>query len=97
MEFHSQDYPAYEEADRCLSMQHRKLDLHGIRHEDVPDMVENFVLQYQEDMPLEIVYGNSPPMRSLVEQCLEGMGFSYNEGYQSPYGRLLVVGYREEA
>ena len=77
-------------------MKNKKLDLHGIRHEDVNSLVENFILQYQEEMPLEIVYGNSPPMRFLVESCLDNMGFSYNDGYESPYGRLLVIGYREE-
>ena len=77
-------------------MEQRILDLHGIRHEDVDGLVENFILRYQEDMPLEIVYGNSPDMRCLVEACLSRMGFCYNEGYQNPYGRILVIGYGED-
>ena len=78
-------------------MKHKKLDLHGIRHENVDALVENFVLNYQDEMPLEIIYGNSPQMRQLVEECLERIQFSYNEGYQNPYGRLLVLGHRVES
>ena len=93
MELHSQDYLAHHQGGRFLIM---KLDLHGIRHEDVDSLVENFVLSHQKRMPLEIVYGNSPDMRSLVEGCLDRMGFSYNDGYQNAYGRFLVIGYREK-
>ena len=73
------------------------MDLHGVKHEDVDSLVENFVLSHQEEMPLEIIYGNSPSMRQLVEECLERTGFHYNEGYQNPYGRFLVIGYGEHS
>ena len=77
-------------------MKQNRLDLHRVKHEDVVSQVEEFVLFHQDEMPLEIIYGNSQVMRELVEGCLDKMGFSYNEGYQNPYGRLLVVGYNEE-
>ena len=77
-------------------MKNKKLDLHGIRHEDVDSIVENFVLSHQDEMPLEIIYGNSPDMHRLVEKCLDRLGFSQHQGYQNSYGRLLVMGYREE-
>ena len=77
-------------------MRHWKLDLHGVKHEDVGSLVENFILCHQKEMPLEIIYGNSPVMRLLVEECLQRMDFSYNEGYQNSYGRFLVIGYGED-
>ena len=46
----------------------KKLDLHGIRHEDVDRIVENFVLL--NDTPLEIVTGNSQRMQELVIEVL---------------------------
>ena len=78
-------------------MKQRTLDLHCTKHEDVVSKVEEFILFHQDEMPLEIIYGNSEAMRELVEGCLKEIGFTYNEGYQNPYGRLLVIGYSEEA
>ena len=77
-------------------MEQRTLDLHCIKHEDVSLIVEEFVLFYQGEMPLEIIYGNSQTMRELVEECLDKIGFTYNDGYENPYGRLLVIGYSED-
>lgn len=70
------------------------LDLHGIKHEDVDSLVEEFVLARQEEMPLEIIYGNSHVMRNLVTACLDRLQADYNDGYQNPYGRLLVIGWK---
>ena len=70
------------------------LDLHGVRGKDVEDMVENFVLTHQGQMPLEIIYGNSTMMYRLVTHCLERLGLTYNSGYRNQYGRLLVLGWR---
>jgi len=43
----------------------KKLDLHGVRHHDVERLVENFVLL--NEVPLEIICGNSDRMQDLVE------------------------------
>lgn len=44
-----------------------KLDLHGIRHEDVPRMVIRFVeSHWDEEDEFEIVTGNSWKMKNLV-------------------------------
>ena len=67
-----------------------RLDLHGIRHEDVQEIVENFVLLHQEEMPLEIIYGNSVTMYNLVTTVLDRLGFKHHSGYKNPFGRLLV-------
>ena len=39
------------------------LDLHGIRHDDVERLVENFVLL--NEPPLTIITGNSDKMRDI--------------------------------
>ena len=46
-----------------------KLDLHGVKHEKVQNMVEDFVLL--NDPPFEIVTGNSDKMRELVNAVLD--------------------------
>jgi len=43
-----------------------KLDLHGVKHEEVELMVENFVLMNQDSVPLTIITGNSQRMHDLV-------------------------------
>ena len=45
-----------------------KLDLHGIKHEDVDRIVENFVLLNK--LPIEIITGNSHRMQELVLDVL---------------------------
>jgi len=45
------------------------LDLHGIRHDDVDRIVENFVLL--EEPPLTIICGNSDRMIRLVRDTLD--------------------------
>ncbi len=72
-----------------------RLDLHGIRHEDVQEIVENFVLLHQEEMPLEIIYGNSVTMYNLVKEILDQLGFNHHRGYKNPFGRLLVESYSD--
>lgn len=52
-----------------------KLDLHGIKHEDVNRLVENFVLL--NETPLTIITGNSTMMRELVVEVLEKHKFVY--------------------
>jgi hypothetical protein len=45
-----------------------ELDLHGVRHNEVERLVENFVLL--NEPPLTIVTGNSQRMKEIVVNCL---------------------------
>ena len=49
----------------------RQLDLHGIRHSEVDRIVENFLFQYQYDLPLLIICGNSNRMVDLVKRVTD--------------------------
>jgi len=52
-------------------MKNSALDLHGIRHDQVARTVENFVLLNQDQIPLEIICGNSQRMIDLVISVLD--------------------------
>ena len=39
-----------------------QLDLHGIKHQDVQILVEDWVLVHQTEVPLRIICGNSAKM-----------------------------------
>tara|TARA_Y100001963_G_scaffold53244_1_gene74587 strand:- start:1430 stop:1633 length:204 start_codon:yes stop_codon:yes gene_type:complete len=47
----------------------KQLDLHGVKHEDVDRLVENFVLLNKP--PLKIITGNSDKMPELVRNVLD--------------------------
>jgi len=58
-------------------MESCKLDLHGVKHQDVDALVENFVLMNQNSFPLTVICGNSVKMVKLTEQVLNRIGCEY--------------------
>ena len=65
------------------------LDLHGERHFDVTLMILDFVLQYQKELPLIIICGNSNQMIKIVTKELEKNTIEYS----SPrFGIIRVEG-----
>ena len=65
------------------------LDLHGERHFDVPLIVMDFALQYQKDIPLMIICGNSNQMIHIVKEELQKNLIKYS----SPrFGIIRVEG-----
>jgi len=48
-----------------------KLDLHGVKHYRVALDVENFILLNQNNVPLEIICGNSNKMIDIVSSKLK--------------------------
>ena len=53
----------------------KTLDLHGIKHEEVDRLVENFVLL--NSLPLRIITGNSDKMKELVTNVLNKHDIRY--------------------
>ena len=68
----------------------KKLDLHGIRHDDVDRMVENFI--FKEDFPHQIITGHSTKMNSIVIGVLERHNFEWKYTILGDYGSITVVG-----
>tara|TARA_Y100001938_G_C7822645_1_gene297381 strand:- start:308 stop:517 length:210 start_codon:yes stop_codon:yes gene_type:complete len=54
-----------------------ELDLHGVKHEDVDRLVENFVLL--KTLPLRIIIGNSHTMKNLVVDVLQRHNLTYEQ------------------
>lgn len=63
------------------------LDLHGIRHPDVEIMVQDFVLNHQEELPLIVICGNSAKMIQIVNQALTKIKVDFEE---TRYGRIRI-------
>jgi hypothetical protein len=69
-------------------MKNSVLDLHGISHDQVDRVIENFVLLHQDRLPLEIICGNSQRMIDLVISVLVGIGC---ENFQRiDYGTIMI-------
>ena len=54
------------------------LDLHGEKHFDVSMIVLDFVLQYQDQIPLIIICGNSNEMIKIDSNELERNSCTYS-------------------
>ena len=54
------------------------LDLHGEKHFDVSMTVLDFVLQYQDQIPLIIICGNSNEMIKIVSDELDRNSCTYS-------------------
>ena len=70
-----------------LENQISTLDLHGIRHFQVKEVVEDFVLMNQDKAPLIIICGNSAKMISLVSEALTSLNVNFEN---TTYGRIRV-------
>ena len=54
------------------------LDLHGVRHSDVSEEVNDFIFQNQKLIPLIIICGNSNKMIELVESSLNSNSIMFS-------------------
>lgn len=65
------------------------LDLHGVRHANVDRIVENFVII--NDLPIKIITGNSPQMRSIVFAVLSRHSFRWDYENHWNLGSIIVT------
>tara|TARA_B100000941_G_scaffold87104_1_gene60230 strand:- start:272 stop:505 length:234 start_codon:yes stop_codon:yes gene_type:complete len=54
------------------------LDLHGVRHYQVDDIVIDFIYKYQNLLPLIIICGNSSKMIEIVENILQDNNIKFS-------------------
>jgi hypothetical protein len=66
-----------------------KLDLHGIRHYDVDRLVENFILMNQDQLPLNIICGNSQTMIDIVKTVIQRI--DCQEVSMDRYGVIVIL------
>ena len=64
-----------------------ELDLHTHRHATVPNLVEDWVLMNQTDIPLTIICGNSNKMIELVVAVLDKLDIEHR---MWQYGVIVI-------
>ena len=69
----------------------KTLDLHGVKHADVPKVLDQFLWEQiqKKSKEAEIITGVSSAMVELVIKNLKDYDFTYNEAWKNP-GRLIV-------
>lgn len=67
------------------------LDLHGIKHADVPRLVDQFIWEQMNDntKEIEIITGISQVMKEIVINNLKDYEMTYEESWNNP-GKILV-------
>lgn len=69
----------------------KTLDLHGVRHADVPKLLDQFLWEQiqKKKREVEIITGISHSMIEIVIKNLKDYDFTYNEVWNNP-GKLIV-------
>ena len=66
----------------------KELDLHGVSHYDVRDVVENFILM--NDAPFRIITGLSERMKNLTQNILDKHKFQYYTPAHNA-GEIIII------
>jgi DNA-nicking Smr family endonuclease len=69
----------------------KTLDLHGIKHADVPKLMDQFIWEQmnKKSREVEIITGISQAMKQVVIKNLKDYDFIYNEAWNNP-GKFIV-------
>jgi DNA-nicking Smr family endonuclease len=69
----------------------KTLDLHGVKHADVPKLLDQFIWEQmnKKSKEVEIITGISPAMKQVVIKTLKDYDFIYNEAWNNP-GKFIV-------
>ena len=69
----------------------KTLDLHGVKHADVPKLMDQFIWEQmnKKSKEIEIITGISQTMKDVVIKNLKDYEFTYNEAWNNP-GKLIV-------
>ncbi len=59
-----------------------ELDLHGVKHEDVTRILDQFIWEHMnKSNGIKIITGNSPKMKELVKEVASEYGFVAMESF----------------
>jgi DNA-nicking Smr family endonuclease len=69
----------------------RTLDLHGVKHSEVPRLVDQFLWEQinKKSREAEIITGLSTAMREIVINNLKDYDYTYNDEFKNP-GKIVV-------
>lgn len=69
----------------------KELELHGIKHSEVENLVEKYVIYNEKNLPLKIITGGSEPMKEIVINVLVSHKYKYKIGDYKNQGYITVL------
>ena len=69
----------------------KELDLHGIRHNDVQKLVDHFLYENVNNIPVKIITGYSNRMQDIVINILKEYNYDYEIGDGFNMGYIKVI------
>ena len=66
------------------------LDLHGVKHRDVANLVDIFIRKNQNNLPIEIITGNSLDMQSEVKKVIKNYGLKMDPKSYFNLGSYII-------
>ena len=72
------------------SVHMKKLDLHGTHHSDCKNKVLIFIENNINNLPIEIITGNSLDMQSIVKNVVSLYGLRYSYPHHKNLGSLII-------
>lgn len=67
----------------------KRLDLHGIKHEEVEVLVYNFL--FSNDLPVKVITGKSEPMQRIVKKIIGEYGLGWHYENVCNFGCIVVT------
>ena len=69
----------------------KTLDLHGVKHADVPKLMDQFIWEQMNNKTkeIEIITGISQAMKDIVISNLKDYEMTYEEAWNNP-GKIIV-------
>lgn len=71
-----------------------EIDLHGLKHEDVPRTLDGFLWQNMQKKIKEVrvITGNSDEMKRIVRETISDYGFTSEEEYFNAGALIIKMG-----
>ena len=67
-----------------------KLDLHGIKHRNASNMVDTFIRQNKNNLPVEIITGNSLDMQNIIKRIVKLYGLRMEPKSHINLGSFII-------
>ena len=71
----------------------KKLDLHGIKHRNASNMVDTFIRQNKNNLPVEIITGNSLDMQNIIKRIVKLYGLRMEPKSHINLGSYIINNY----
>jgi len=67
-----------------------KLDLHNVSHADAEILIDNFIIKYYENLPIEIITGNSIPMIDILKMITKKHDLRMSPSHLNNLGSYII-------